>query len=120
MEGNLTSCWPFLGIPLKHVSQELNRFAASIWNQGLQVIGYALGPAEVHRIGKLVAFRPVGLREGKDGKSRSAKLAVTGVYTLAWAPRAERQPRHSRAHIHHRGPVCDATQEEADAETQRS
>lgn len=48
MEENLTSCWPFLGIPLKHVSQELNCFAAGIWNQGLQVIGYTLGPAEAH------------------------------------------------------------------------
>lgn len=64
MKENLTSCWPFLGVPLKHVSQELNCLAAGIWNQGLQVIGYTLGPAEVHRTRKLVAFRPVSLKEG--------------------------------------------------------
>lgn len=32
---DLTSCWPFLGVPLQHVSQQLDRFTAGVRNQGL-------------------------------------------------------------------------------------
>lgn len=118
MEENLTSCWPFLGVPLKHVSQELNCFAASIWNQGLQVIGYALGPAEVHSTWKLVAFRPVSLKERKE-RNFAQPTHCMRVYTLECIPVTERQSCHYHTHIQYRGTMCHKTQEHANGEIQR-